>query len=152
MNHGDQRFFQFEIIIKVLVSSFCFIWIPMLWVIIQIYSYSAGVYLSRQNLMFTDVRFWRLKSTPHSKGNITCRGRAICSTGDFSWCLSGRASNGPWNHPLIDNLVFSLDKTSVTSQESSQTLVKLMIYCNRYCNFYKLFSQWEVCSESLLTF
>ena len=33
INHGNQRFFiQFEIIINVLVSSFRFIWIPMLWV------------------------------------------------------------------------------------------------------------------------
>ena len=33
INHGAQRFFcQFEIIINVLVSSFRFIWIPILWV------------------------------------------------------------------------------------------------------------------------
>ena len=29
-NHGDQRFFQFEIIINVLASSFRFIWIPVM--------------------------------------------------------------------------------------------------------------------------
>ena len=29
-NHGDQRFLQFEIIINVLVSSFRFIWIPVM--------------------------------------------------------------------------------------------------------------------------
>ena len=32
INYGDQRVFWFEIIKDVLVSSFRFIWIPMLWV------------------------------------------------------------------------------------------------------------------------
>ena len=32
MKHGNQRFFQFEIIINGLVSSFCLIRIIMLWV------------------------------------------------------------------------------------------------------------------------
>ena len=45
-------FVQFEIIINVLVSSFWFIWIPMLW-----------VYLTS-----TDVRFWRIKTVPALKG------------------------------------------------------------------------------------
>ena len=31
-HHNLKGFFQFEIIINVLVSSSCFIWIPMLWV------------------------------------------------------------------------------------------------------------------------
>ena len=56
-----------EIIINVLVSSFRFIWIPMLWVYGNykyFYSYSAGIDFSRQNLTSTDVRFWRLKSFP----------------------------------------------------------------------------------------
>ena len=47
-------FFQFEIIITVLVSSFRFIWIPMLWVYGHytrniFYSYSAGNDFSRQS-------------------------------------------------------------------------------------------------------
>ena len=29
-----------------------------------VYSYSAGIDFSRQNLTFTDVKFWRLKSIP----------------------------------------------------------------------------------------
>ena len=55
---------QFEIIINVSVSSFWFIWIPMLWVYGHykyLYSYSAGIYFSRHNLTSTDVRLWRLK-------------------------------------------------------------------------------------------
>ena len=59
--------FQFETTRNVLVSSFCFIWIPMLWVwgyYKYFYSYSAGIDFSRQNLTSTDVRFWRLKSIP----------------------------------------------------------------------------------------
>ena len=46
-------FIQFEIIINVLVSSFWFIWIPMLWVYDlykYFYSYSAGMDFRRQNL------------------------------------------------------------------------------------------------------
>ena len=64
---GDQRVFQFEIIINVLVSSFWFIWIPMLCVYGHykyVYSNSAGIAFRRQNLTSEDVRFWRLKSIP----------------------------------------------------------------------------------------
>ena len=54
INHGEQwGFFQIKIIINVLVSSFWFIWIPMLWVYENykyFYSYSAGIDFSRQNL------------------------------------------------------------------------------------------------------
>ena len=60
-------YFQFEIIINVLVSSFQFIWIPMLWVYHHYkyaYSYSAGIDFRRQNLTSTDVRFWRLMPIP----------------------------------------------------------------------------------------
>ena len=59
--------FVFEIIINILVCSFWFIWIPMLWVYGQqkyFHSYSAGIDFSRQNLTSTDVRFWRLESIP----------------------------------------------------------------------------------------
>ena len=58
-------FFQFEIIINVSVSSFWFIWIPMLWVYGHykyVDSYSAAIDFSRQNLTLTDLRFCRLKS------------------------------------------------------------------------------------------
>ena len=58
-------FFQFEIIITALVSSFWFIWIPMLLVYSHykyFYFYIAGIDFSRQNLTSTDVRFWRLNS------------------------------------------------------------------------------------------
>ena len=62
-----EGFFQYEIIITILVSSFWFIWIPVLWVYGH-YKYfnscSAGIAFSRQNLTSTDVRFWRLKSIP----------------------------------------------------------------------------------------
>ena len=46
-------FFQFGIIINVLVGSFRFIWIPMLWVYTHYKygnSYSAGIDFRRQNL------------------------------------------------------------------------------------------------------
>ena len=59
--------FQFEIIINVLVSTFWFIWIPMLWVYDQykyFNSFSAGINFRRPNLTSIDVRFWRLKSIP----------------------------------------------------------------------------------------
>ena len=61
-------FFQFEIIINVIVSSFWFIWIPMLWVYGQqkyFYSYSAGINFSRQNLT-SDSDNW--SRSPHCKG------------------------------------------------------------------------------------
>ena len=66
-----ERVFQFEIIMNVLVSSFRFIWIPMLWVYghyKDFYSYMGGVDFRRQNLTSTDVRFWRLKSIPALQG------------------------------------------------------------------------------------
>ena len=66
-------FFRFEIVINVLVISFRFIWIPMLWVYYQyeyVYSYSAGIDFIRHNLTSTDVRLWRLKSIPALQGSI----------------------------------------------------------------------------------
>ena len=45
-------FFQFEIIINVLVNSFQFIWKPMLWIYDHykyFYSYSAGIDFRRQD-------------------------------------------------------------------------------------------------------
>ena len=57
----------FEIVINVLVRSFRFIWIPMLWVYddyTYFSCYSARIEFRRQNLTSTDVRFWRLKSIP----------------------------------------------------------------------------------------
>ena len=54
--------FKFEIIINVLVSSFCFIWIPML-LVYGHYTYfnslSMGIVFIHQNLTSTDVRLWR---------------------------------------------------------------------------------------------
>ena len=58
-------YFQFKIFINVLVSSFWFIWIPVLWGYDHYKyfdSYSARIDFRHQNLMSTDVRFWRLKS------------------------------------------------------------------------------------------
>ena len=75
-------FSRFEIIINVLVSSFRFIWIPMLWVYGHyqyVDSYSAESDFSRQNLTSTDVRFCRLKSIPALWGLtlFTLRGSLI---------------------------------------------------------------------------
>ena len=50
-------FFQFEIIINVLVSSFCFIWISMFWVYdnYNMFNYfSAGTVFRRQILTSED--------------------------------------------------------------------------------------------------
>ena len=68
-------FFQFEIIIHVLVSPFRFLWIPMLWVYGHTYfnSHSAGIVFLRQNLTSTDVRFWRIKTVPALKGLTSTR-------------------------------------------------------------------------------
>ena len=55
-----EGFFQFEII-NVLVSSFRFIWIPMLWVngrLKYFNSFSVGTIFIRQNVTSTGVRFW----------------------------------------------------------------------------------------------
>ena len=69
-------FFQFEIIINGLVSSFRFIWIPMLWVYGHskyFYSYSTGIDFSRHNLPSTDVRFCRLKLIPCRRQILTTK-------------------------------------------------------------------------------
>ena len=72
INHEDQGvFFQFEIIINVLVSSFCFIRIFMLWVYGHykyLSSFSANIVLIRQYMTSTDVRFWRIKTISPPKG------------------------------------------------------------------------------------
>ena len=71
INHGKQRFFQLEIIMNAIVSSFCFIWILMLWVYDHwkyIIFFSAGTVFIRQNLPSVDGRFWRIKTVPALKG------------------------------------------------------------------------------------
>ena len=54
INHGDHLFFQFEIVINVLVSCFRLIWIPMLCVYnhcrYNCYSFSSGTDFRRQNM------------------------------------------------------------------------------------------------------
>ena len=60
-------FFQFEIIINVLGSSFRFIWIPMLWVcdIINMFTLTVrGVTL--------DVRIWRLQTSDFDEKCSVC--------------------------------------------------------------------------------
>ena len=59
-------YFQFEININVLVTSLRFIWYYVMGLRpVEIFnSYSAVIDFSRQNLTFTDVRFWRLKTIP----------------------------------------------------------------------------------------
>ena len=63
INHEDQRFFYFEIILNLFFIFFRFIWIPMVLVCDQIRIF-AEIYFRRQNLTSTDVRFWCLKSIP----------------------------------------------------------------------------------------
>ena len=78
INHGDHRvnwYMQFEIIINILVSSFRFVWIPMLSTTVIMgmrpwsffYFFRAGIVFIRQNLTSTDVRFWRIKTVPALK-------------------------------------------------------------------------------------
>ena len=53
----ETKFFLFDIIINVLVSSLRFIWIPVLWVYGHykyFYSHSAGIDFGRQNLTSKD--------------------------------------------------------------------------------------------------
>ena len=66
-----KRFFQFEIIINVLFSSFRLIWIHMLCVYGHckyFNTFSAGIVVKRQNLISADVRLWRIKTVPTLKG------------------------------------------------------------------------------------
>ena len=84
-------FFQFEIIINVLVSSFSFIWIHILGVY-HVYGQYIFLILSVRGPTL-DVRFWRLKPVPTLKGSIlghcrnwwpnirTALGQRISSTG-----------------------------------------------------------------------
>ena len=67
----------FENILNVLVTSFCFIGIPMLWVYGHYYkhynfsnSFSVWTDFRRQNLASIEmnVKFWRLKAVPVLKG------------------------------------------------------------------------------------
>ena len=63
-------YFQFELIVNVLFylalsDSFEYLCDGSTTIInIYVYSYSAGIDFSRQNLTSTDVRFWRLMSIP----------------------------------------------------------------------------------------
>ena len=56
-------FFQFEIIINVLVGSYYFIWIAVLWV----YGHYNFLILSARGST-SDVRIWRVMSLPELKG------------------------------------------------------------------------------------
>ena len=65
INYETKRVFQFEIIINVLVSSFCFLLTSMLWVYdyyTLFTSYGTEIEFRRHNLTSIDVRFWPLKS------------------------------------------------------------------------------------------
>ena len=56
----ETKGFLFEITIHVLISFFCFIWIPMIWVHCHykyVYSYSAGIDFRRQKLTSTTEYF-----------------------------------------------------------------------------------------------
>ena len=69
--YKPKGFFQFEIILDVLVTSFRFIWIIRLWVYGHFKyfpCFSAVTFFRRQNLTSIDVRFWRLKTVPALKG------------------------------------------------------------------------------------
>ena len=77
INRGAQMcFFQLKIIRNGLVTSFRFIWIPMLSVYSHSkYFFSAGTVFVRQNLTSLDVRFWRIKTVPALKGLTVSRNK-----------------------------------------------------------------------------
>ena len=57
-------FFQFETIINGLVSSFRFIWIPMLYVHYEYFiPFSSGIDFIRQDLTSVYVRIWRIQTS-----------------------------------------------------------------------------------------
>ena len=65
-------FIQFEIIINVLVSSFWFIWIPMLWV----YNHYKMFTLTARG-WFLDVRIWRLQTSDSVVQSISPRCKCL---------------------------------------------------------------------------
>ena len=64
INQETKGFFQFELKINVLVGSFRFIWIPMLWVYGHYKYFTLSVWDRLQMSESDVVRFWRLKSAP----------------------------------------------------------------------------------------
>ena len=67
------------------VSSFWFIWIPMLYIYILINSFSAGTVFRRHNLTSSDVRLWRLKTVPALIGLIVFCSVFVLSGSDMEW-------------------------------------------------------------------
>ena len=59
-------FFQFEIVTKDLVSSFRFIWIPMLSIYCN-YKFLSSIFRAGILTSIADVSFWRLKTVPALK-------------------------------------------------------------------------------------
>ena len=77
-------FFQFESIINVLVSSFCFIWIPML----GVYGHYKYFTLSVRGSTL-DVRIWRGRQILTSKFNPHAeRDKVTTGFDDLSWIIS----------------------------------------------------------------
>ena len=98
-------FFQFEIILIVLVCSLWFIWIPMLWVYGHykyVNSFSAGIVFIGQNLTSTGVRFWHIKTVPALKRLIQ-----LCGCLYFSW-IKNNLSIFSQFEIIIDVLISSL--------------------------------------------
>ena len=119
-----------------LVSSFCFIWIPML----QVYghykyfdSFSAGIIFRHQNLTsikfwhqnLTSIKFWRLKTVP------TLRGLRRW----MSWNFNRNK----------DVLQFNLRCYTFLKSEHFMSLWNIeSLFILSYSNFNNLFNWWEI--------
>ena len=97
INHGDQRVFQFEVIIYVLVSSFRFIWIHMPWIYDHykyIISFSVGIVFRRQILTFKD--------NPRTEMVYTLKvSNYISIILSVSWHRHNVVPHNVWNHVLV---------------------------------------------------
>ena len=100
INLKRTTFYQLETHINVLVSSFRFIWIPMLWV----YGHYTIFLLSMRGPSL-DVRFWRLRTVTALKG-LSCQ---TCITIQVDHCIlwfnrkrgRGRMEIIQWWYPEI---------------------------------------------------
>ena len=129
MSWRPNGFLQFEIIKNVLVSSFRFIWISMLWVYEHykyVYSFRAVIDLRCQNLTSADVRLWRLKLIPALNGLIVL-------THITPFCkskLKGITTHLSSNQLLPFYFVFKA-KTAATAFWICKALVAVKCHCRR---------------------
>ena len=112
INHGNQRVFQFETTINILVSSFWFIYLTY---------YSAGIDIRRQNLTSPDVRFWRLKSIAALLGLITqlSQHRLTCFVTTMPTPTTRQPENSDKNRSQTNQSDYSISTEQTKSQRIS---------------------------------